>query len=167
MRKSIVASPLLWLFFPGVALGAPPQMLNKTIVSSFTVSVPAIEADGRRVVASRTADRRIYVSSAGRIFEKRVQRGRSVQTQAELDPAASKFRFVGAKLRAYLPRLSGVTLIEYAFDPAFRTCDINVISGTSDGTPRKWRSLGGKIRTAAGPTTLSNVSCSIVDGNAL
>ena len=167
MRTLIVASPLLSLFCSGVAFGAPPQLLNRTIVSSFTVSVPAIEADGRHVVARRTADRRIYISSAGRIFEKRVQRGRGVQRQAELDPIASKFRFAGAKLRAYLPRLSGVTLIEYTFDPAFRSCDIAVISGTSDGTPRKWRSLGGRIRTAAGPTTLSNVSCSIVDGNAL
>jgi len=154
-RRSIVNRLIAAWLLPGlaystVAVAAPPQLLNKTIISSFTVTVPAIEADGKHIVARRTSDRRIYISSAGRIFEKRVQSGKINRKESEIEPADTRLHFVGPVLRAYLPRLSGVTLIEYTFDSSFRTCDVAVISGTSDGSARRWRALNGKIRTAAG-----------------
>jgi hypothetical protein len=167
VKRSIVVCLLSALTYPAVAAAAPPQLLNKTIISAYTVTVPAFEDDGRQIVARRTAERRIYISSAGRVFEKRVQSGRKARRESELDPTNTKLQFVGSKLRAFIPRVSGVTLIEYTFDPSFRTCDVTVISGQTDGRARKWRSLGGRLRTAAGPSTLSNVSCSIAEGNAL
>ena len=67
MRRLIAVS-LLSLSCTSAANAAPPQLLNKTIISSYTVATPAIEDDGKQIVASRTAQRRIYISSAGRIF---------------------------------------------------------------------------------------------------
>ncbi len=163
----LIAVSLLLLSCTSAARAAPPQLLNKTIISSYTVATPAIEDDGRQIVASRTAQRRIYISSAGRIFEKRVQSGGKSRKEAELDPSNTRLHFAGAKLRAFVPRVEGVTLIEYTFDPSFRTCDVAVVNARGEGQARKWRSLGGRMRTAAGPTTMSNVSCSITDGNAL
>ena len=108
VNRSIAAGLLLALPYPVAAMAAPPtQLLNKTIVSSFTVTVPAIEEDGRQVVAKRTADRRIYISSMGRIFEKRAQSGRQIRKESELDPTNTKLQFVGSKLRAFIPRASG------------------------------------------------------------
>jgi hypothetical protein len=166
MRRLIAVCVLLLACTSG-AKATPPQLLNKTITSSYTVATPAIEDDGRRIVASRTAQRRIYISTAGRIFEKRVQFGRKSRKEAELDPSNTRLHFSGAKLRAFVPRVEGVTLIEYTFDPSFRTCDVAVVNGRGEGRARKWRALSGRMRTATGPTTMSNVSCSITDGNAL
>jgi hypothetical protein len=149
------------------AWSAPAQLLNKTIVSSYTATVPAVEDDGRQVVATRTTLRRIYVSSAGRIFEKRSQIGRKNRRDAELEPGSTKLKFVGSKLTAYLPTAEGVILLEYAFDASFRNCNVLVVSGRTEGRARRWRALNGKMRTATGPTAISAVSCSVLDGNAL
>jgi hypothetical protein len=100
-----IAACLLILSSTFAADAAPPQLLNKTIISAYTVSTPAIEDDGRQIVASRTAQRRIYISSAGRIFEKRVQLGRKTRKEAELDPSNTRLHFAGAKLRAAVPRV--------------------------------------------------------------
>ena len=59
---------LVLLCVPGLAAGAPPQAMNKTITISFTASGMAKSPEGQVKGYSTQVTRIIYVSSAGRLF---------------------------------------------------------------------------------------------------
>ena len=155
-------------FTPNLALAdAPAGLRNKTIRVSFVSATPAIR-EGKEVPASRSIARTIYVSGLGRAFTRRSDvaiEGRS--KVGEGGPGATRgYRFEGSRLIiAVRAGSNGARQVVINFDSSFRTCSVNVKTG-SEGGPRSWTGLNGKRYTATRPTTISNTSCSIENGNA-
>jgi hypothetical protein len=50
------------------ANGTPPQLINKTINITYSLSTPVRTPGGRAVNSSRNVEQWIYISTAGRIF---------------------------------------------------------------------------------------------------
>ena len=150
------------------ALAATPSgLLNKTITTSFAVSIPARAADGSVLNATRQVRKTIYVSGAGRIFAETARRGgRSSQLkQSGPDVTGAAFRFEGSKLVGVLRVGTGATQLMIAFDSGFQTCTAQVITGGENGGRMTWTGLNGIKYTSTGPATASTPSCSISEGN--
>ena len=113
MRGSIVLSAMMVLLshWAAQAAGMPSQLLNKTISTSFAVSIPAKTSDGATLTARRTVNRTVYISSAGRIFSRSDRRvkGASETTEVGPDRTANAFRFDGKNLVSVLILGSGAS----------------------------------------------------------
>lgn len=155
------------LAVPALA-AAPSGLLNKTITTSFAVSIPARAADGSVLNATRHVRKTIYVSGAGRIFSETARRaGRSTQLKQNGPGVTSgAFRFAGSKLVGVLRVGTGATQLMIGFDSGFQTCTAQVITGGENGGRMTWTGLNGIKYTSTGPATASTPSCSISEGNA-
>ena len=158
----------LSLLTSSVALAAPAQLLNKTIVITWSESIQEKTEDGRLLNTSLSRERIAYVSSAGRVFVKTTQRIQSAQKSAEVAPGSSpgslSFQgnsMVGTSVFGGFARRLTVT-----FDASFASCTIAVAYGKSGG-PQKWKSVDGKRTLEPIAIAVGSTSCSIRDGNAL
>jgi hypothetical protein len=151
---------------PSLASGAPPQLLGKTISVSYTASVP-IQSRGRSSLASRNVDMRIYVSSAGRLFERTVHEAVTGYLARNNAPGQGLWRFVGGSLVKSAPAVSGAVRLQISFDSNFGSCTFSGIMGHEAGKAYRWKGLDGIDREATGPGTFSAERCSIAAGNGL
>ena len=168
-RRFCAAVLLLLLIGIGPVLAAAPAGLrNKTIHVSYVPTTPAIR-DGKQVAASRAISRTIYVSSVGRAFVQRSDRAAKLNKVGEGGPEATSraYRFEGSRLFITV-RAGGnaARQIVVNFDSNFQSCTVDVKTGVAGGSARTWIGLNGHRYTATGPTSISNPTCSISNGNA-
>jgi len=150
------------------AAAAPTQLLGKTITASYTVSSQAKKPNGRTVTASKNTARTIFVSSAGRVFERISQQNNiGVSRQKENEPGATRLHFVGNKLVGDYAAISGALHVEINFDSSFQSCTLVVIPGREAGKSFKWKTLQGTDFEAIGSVAVSGQSCSVAAGNNL
>lgn len=149
------------------AAAAPGALLNKTIATSFSVSIPARAADGSTRNLTRNVTKTIYVSSAGRIFADSARRSGKISqhTQSAPERTASSFRFERSRLIGVLKLGTGASQLAIDFDSGFNSCSARVLTGGAGGSPMTWTGLNGIKYTATGPASASTASCSVTSGN--
>ena len=170
-RFDLVILPLACSLFSTVpAIAAPPQALNKTVILSFATLTPAHCDNGRDNETPRNTTHRVYISTKGRLFAEMsaVAAGRRTYSRDNLaEPSASSpFHFSGNKLIATFSSVSGARQETISFDPSFSRCTADVVFGRDSGKPYTWMNLAGHKCTATGKHQVSNVSCSVSEGNA-
>jgi hypothetical protein len=165
-RTAIISGALLSQV--AIASAAPAGLLNKTIRTSFAVTIPAKGADGSTLNGARSVSKTIYVSSAGRVFVSSSRReGRhSNQTESGPEVTGNAVRFDGNKLIGTLLVGNGASQLIVSFDSGFQSCTAQIITGGQGGRPMTWTGLNGIKYTSTGPASASSPSCSIQDGNA-
>ena len=148
------------------AWAAPAALLNKSITVSYATTIPGKTADGTQVTGTRQSTRTIYISSAGRIFARVARRdGRASETK-DRAPGDNSYRFVGDKLVGVMQFQSGASQMTISFDPSGQSCSASIVAGRDSGQAIRWKMVDGSVREATGAPTFSNISCSIVSGNA-
>jgi hypothetical protein len=150
---------------------APPELLNKTVTVSYTVTIPAKGADGSSVPGVRNATRTIYISSAGRAFGRVNRADGARQKISETKEAApgergNTLRFDGARLVGVMPFVSGAAQMTVTFGQGGQSCDASIVIGRDNGKTLKWKGVNGVTYEATGSPSISNVRCSIRAGNA-
>ena len=150
---------------------APQPLRNKTIQVNWTVDQVARGADGvtrnRRVAVSHT----VYVSSAGRVFERSSRANGPRSKESENAPGApqnqsgeaTSLRFVGNRLVGDTAFAQGARHWEVNFDGGFSSCTVNVTFGREGGGIKR-RGITGEMLTIDSMKATSE-SCSIRDGN--
>jgi hypothetical protein len=155
------------------AVAAPPQLLNKTIQLNWSTQVVQRGPDGEisrpRIDASRT----VYVSSAGRLFDRasrenqklRLKKGGDFAPDAKTNRAgeARGLKFVGNNLVGNVAFAQGALQFTASFDPSFSSCTLNIVYGREGGGMRR-RGLTGKMYTIESLTPTSQ-TCSVRAGN--
>lgn len=150
------------------ASAAPSSILNKSITVSYATTIPGKKADGTPVSGSRIATRTIYVSSTGRLFGRVARRDGNAAETKEAGPgeAGNNLRFAGDKIVGVMQFSSGAAQMTISVDPSGQSCSASIVAGRDNGRPIRWKGVDGTMREATGPVSFSNVSCSIVPGNA-
>jgi hypothetical protein len=150
-----------------LAASAPPQLHNKTIRISFSVSVDARAPDGSRTTLPRSIDRVIYVSTKGRVFIRSSRRAGRNSSETERGPSvtSSAFRFAGNRMIGTMPFISGAGQLTVTFNSGFTGCTADAIIGHEAGKTFTFKGLNGKTYTALGRPNISQHSCSVSDGN--
>lgn len=147
------------------ANAAPPQALNKTVTLSFTSFMPAHCANGRDNQTPRNTTHRIYISTKGRLFSEMSAHARAYSREALAEPQSSPFHFSGNKLVGTFGSVSGARQEIISFDLSYSSCSAEVITGRESGKPYMWINLAGVKCTGTGKSEVSNISCSVSDGN--
>jgi len=166
----IVSAAAILLCTSTASLAAPAGLLNKSIHISYGAYIPGRTADGRINRSGRKVSLTLYVSSAGRIFftgENRAGHfGRDFKAAPER--TARGFHFAGSTLvGAHAARFGNIAAqLKVSFDSSFQTCSANVIVGGTGGAPISWIGLDGERYTATGHPNISDVACSVQNGNA-
>ena len=168
MRSSIW--PVLLILLGGSfdnAWAAPPQALNKTVTATWSSSVPANCSNGTINRGARDITQQIYISTQGRLFAKvAAHAGRASRDWSSAPSGSGNFRFSGDRIVGTFPQTSGAAQMTISFDPSFQTCSVAVVHGSESGKPYVWVNLVGATCTATGKATVSNLSCSVSQGNA-
>ncbi len=150
---------------------APSQLRNKTIQVNWSVDEVARGADGvprnRNIAVSHT----VYVSSAGRVFERSSRANGRASSQSENAPGASQnrggeatgLRFVGNRLVGDTAFAQGARHWEVTFDSSFSSCTVTVTFGREGGGIKR-RGINGEMLTIESMKATSQ-SCSIREGN--
>jgi hypothetical protein len=161
----------LWCLGAEVADAAPPQLLHKTVVVSWSRAVIEQRMDGSIKNISRDDTRQFYVSTAGRVFMRfsaQVYRKWSTADYAPGDNITLQGRqeshFEGNRLIFTTTHFSGATRITINFDPSFTGCAATFMYGKERGAPIVWRGLNGETFKVMSNTVTSS-SCEIKDGN--
>jgi hypothetical protein len=154
-----------------IAAAAPAQLVNKTIVVSWTREVSQKRRDGAVVHIRRDDTRQIYVSTAGRLFIRssaqvnRRSRTRDVVPGDNSTPEGPRdAHFEGNRLVLTRAHYSGATRVTIDFDPSFTTCAMKFVAGKEGGAPVVWRGLDGGTYELISTAVVSS-SCEIKDGN--
>ncbi|WBL80740.1 hypothetical protein I3J27_10060 [Bradyrhizobium xenonodulans] len=151
--------------FPDAARAAGLQ--NKTFSVTWSQFVPADCADGTTNKYPRAVSQQIYVSSLGRVFSKTSnQAGNASNQKLGVSGAGTAFHASGNQIVGTFPQLSGASRETVTLDASGQSCTASVVVGTESKKPFSWRNLVGVTCTATGATTISNVSCSVREGNA-
>lgn len=161
-----ILAGLICLGLCPAAIAAPPNLLNKSVRVSSTVSIPAKGPDG--TITPHVKDNTIvlYISSAGRVFNRIGEAaGRHSRTH-ESAPGQNTYRFEGNKLVGVRTYAGGAGQIIITFDSAGQSCNATFMSGHEAGRALRFRGMNGVVYEATGPASFSNVSCSIASGNA-
>jgi hypothetical protein len=154
-----------------VAAAAPAQLLNKTIVISWGRDVTEKRQDGTIINIHRDDTRKIYVSTAGRLFIRSTAQVRRLQRTKDVEPGTSTtpegqldMRFEGNRLVMTRAHYSGASQLTIDFGPGFTTCMMTIVNGKERGAPIVWRGLdGGSYEVIS--NTVTSSSCEIRDGN--
>jgi hypothetical protein len=163
---------LIFLIAPSCAQAAPEQLLNKTIVFSFTNNETLREPDGRTINRQPSFSYTDYVSSTGRIFQRSSRSaGRQSRTR-DKEPDKPRLgggeihtnRFEGNKLVIMNGYAAGAVRMVVSFDPNFTTCTVDVVLGKEGGGTIKRRGLDGVMREILS-YDITNKSCAIREGN--
>jgi hypothetical protein len=158
-----IAFALIWFR----AEAAPPQALNKTITVTYNSFIPANCSDGTPNRYARNVTQQIYISTQGRLFAKLAGRAGNATGNRLVEPSASGiFHFSGNKIIGTFPVVSGASQVTVTFDDSYQNCSAEVINGSESGKPFVWVNLVGVKCTSTGKSTVSNISCSVRQGNA-
>lgn len=165
----MVASTVL-LFSASPTQAAPAQLLNKSLTLSWTTSVMQRAPDGREHGRQMSFNKTIYISSAGRLFERARRtsdggmRGKSDvgPSDGQMDGQARGLRFVGDHLVGNVAYASGA--VQYVVSFSGSSCSVAVSLGKSGGNMRV-KGLDGRMYEVLS-SSVSGQSCSIRDGNA-
>ena len=155
------------------ARAAPQQLLNKTIVFSFTNSETLREPDGRVISRQPSFSYTDYISSTGRIFQRSTRSAGRQSRTAEKEPDKPRLgggevhtnSFEGNKLVIMNGYAEGAVRMVVSFDPTFSTCTVDVVLGKQGGGTIRRRGLDGVMREILS-YNITNQSCAIRDGNA-
>jgi hypothetical protein len=160
---------VFWIFvsvFWFATAAASQEALNKTINISFSHFAPANCADGSVNTLARNVSQQIYISTKGRVFTRTLGRAGSASKERQAAPGETgQFRLSGNKLLGFFPQVSGATRVTITFDPSYQNCTAEVITGLDSGKPFTWINLVGVKCTATAKPVISNISCSVQQGN--
>ena len=149
------------------AEAASQQALNKTINVTFSSFTPAKCSDGTDNRYARNVTQQIYISTQGRLFMKFAARAGNASKDGLVAPSGSgQFRLAGNKIIGTFPQASGAAQETITFDPSYQSCSAELIQGTESGKPYAWVNLVGVTCTGTGKAVVSNVGCSVQEGNA-
>lgn len=153
---------------PAFAEAAPRQLHNKTVRVSFTLTNTLRRPDGRLVTGGGPIVQLFYVSSAGRIFVKRIAAGRSGEAgpneSRTNDGTARSASFQGSRLISVASRGGGAGRTMVSFDAGFSSCTVDVQYGRPEGQTVTRRGPRGATLELIS-TSYSGQSCSIAEGN--
>lgn len=150
---------------------APQQLHNKTIQLSWSASVDEHDASGQAKHVNIASSRLIYVSNAGRLFERarRWSGRKSKGGDNAPDSAQNKggeargLSFQGSKLVGTIAWLQGAMRYVVSFDSSFSSCTVEVTFGREGGGARRV-GLNGAVNYIDSEAA-SGQSCSIREGN--
>jgi hypothetical protein len=151
---------------------APRQLYNKTIQISWSVAVAQTAPDGQKKNVSVAVYHTVYVSSAGRLFERGSRRTAKGMKQSENAPGAAVnaggeatgLHFEGNRLVGNTAFAQGARRFVATFDPGFSSCTVSVTFGREAGGLKR-KGVDGVLYTIDSMTA-SGESCSIREGNA-
>jgi hypothetical protein len=150
---------------------APRALYNKTIQISWSVAVSQMSPDGQKKNVSVAVNHTVYVSSAGRLFERASRSTRKGKRETENAPGATQNRggeatglhFEGNRLVGLTAFAQGARRFVATFDPGFSSCTVAVTFGR-DAAGLKRKGIDGVMYTIDSMTA-SGESCSIREGN--
>ena len=150
------------------AHAAPKQLLNKSIVISWSDSVYQKYPDGQKGTATITRQRIAYISSAGRVFIKSQNSDRAQQLNREIAPGdeTGSLAFKGDVMVSHVVFNGFARQLTVRFDASFTSCNATVVYGRSGG-PRTWKSFDQKRTFEVETISAGSPSCSIRNGNAV
>jgi hypothetical protein len=151
------------------ALAAPAGLLNKTVRVSYGLLIPGRSTVGTSNGSGRTESSILYISSAGRIFAKRVSRAARGAGEDRLggpERTAANVRFAGSTLVATAKFGNAAGQMTIKFDANFQSCSADLIVAGENGAPMTWVGLNGEKYTQTGRPSISSVTCSVESGNA-
>lgn len=156
---------------------APPQLYNKTVSIGWSVQATVRDPDGKERGSTNNISYVVYVSSAGRLFERSSRsHGRRTKT-AENEPGTTQtgageargLHFEGNSLvanRGYSGGGgAGAMRAVVSFDASYSSCSVNVIHGKEGGGVIKRKGLDGVVRELLS-LKVTSTSCSVREGNA-
>jgi hypothetical protein len=167
-RSAAVASAIISL--TSVAEAAPQQLLSKTVAVTFGFHTPAKGADGSTNTNTRSMNYQIYVSEKGRLFVKFSARdpyGRSAGERSVAPGDDNNWNVAGNNIVGVTRAVSGAARVTISFDASYQTCSASVLVGSERGSPYKFIGSNGVMYTATGASVISNIGCSISQGNGL
>lgn len=156
------------------AIAAPAQLLNKTVSLRWTNSYQQRAPDGQEMGRQIASGRTIYISSAGRLFERTTRSSDGgMKRRSDLGPGETQsaggvsksVRWAGDRLVGSVQFESGAAQYSVSFGAGFSSCSVDVVYGRSGGNMRM-KGLDGRIYEILS-STVSGQSCSVSDGNAL
>ncbi len=167
----LMAASAVLLFSASPALAAPAHLLNKSLTVSWTSSMMQRASDGREHGRQISINKVIYISSAGRLFERARRtsdggmRGKSDvgPGDGQINGQARGLKFSGDKLIGNMAYASGA--VQYVVSFSGGSCSVSVVQGRSGGNMRV-KGLDGRMYEILS-MSVSGQSCSIRDGNAL
>jgi hypothetical protein len=165
-----VVAPSLLTAAPAQAQ-APRQLYNKTIQVNWTSLVNQTNPSGQTRDVAVAVSHTIYVSSAGRLFERASRATKRGMRQSENAPDATHnaggeatgLSFQGNRLVGNIAFAQGARNFTVTFDPSFSSCTVSVIFGREAGGLRR-RGINGLMHTI-NSIKAANETCSIRDGN--
>lgn len=151
--------------------GAPQALFNKTIQITWTSTVSETSPDGQHLNRSFAISHVIYVSSAGRLFERGSRSRGQMRKQSDNAPGsthnaggeANNVHFEGNRLIGTLAFAQGARQFVATFDPSFSSCTVSITLGREGGGMKR-KGLDGVLYTI-NSIAASGESCSIRDGN--
>jgi hypothetical protein len=167
-RLFVSSNLLLLLVAPAFAGTAPKQLYNKTITIIWDESVLEKSLDGRILTPQNTQQRVVYVSSLGRIFDRRKTQNewgvRLVETAPE-NARAGTFSFQGHSMTGIGVNGGVARRVVASFDPSYSSCTATVTAGKSSAAPQ-WTGMDGETYIVE-DIKVDQISCTINDGNGL
>jgi hypothetical protein len=173
LQPLVLAVLALAVLTSGDARAAPPQLLDKTIQLSWSTEVVQRGPDGQVVRPRIDANRTIYVSTAGRLFDRasRENQKRRLKKAGDFAPDATSnkggeargLRFVGNNLVGNVAFAQGAVQFTASFDGSFSSCSLNVIYGKEAGRARR-RGIDGVMYDIESLNVTSQ-TCSVRAGN--
>lgn len=150
---------------------APRQLYNKTIVISWSTAVSQTAPDGQKKNVTVAVNHTVYVSSAGRLFERATRSSGAGRKQTENAPGAThnrggeatNLRFQGNRLVGTIAFAQGARQFVATFDPSFSSCTLAVNFGREAGGYKR-KGVDGVMYTINSMVP-SGESCSIREGN--
>jgi len=140
---------------------------------TWTANVVQRGPDGQTRNVNVAVNHTVYVSSAGRLFERASRAAKKGSKQSEIAPGGTQnasgeahgLRFEGNKLVGHTAFEQGARRFEASFDGSFSSCTVAVLFGR-ETSGMKRRGVDGVMYTIDS-IKASGESCSIRDGNAL
>lgn len=169
-RLAVVAAAIAVHSVPALAQ-APRQLYNKTVLLGWSAASSQSAPDGRRFNVTVTANRTIFVSSTGRLFERASRSVPKGRGQTENAPGATRnaggeatsLRFEGSRLVGHVAFAQGAVRFVATFDPSFSSCSVAVSFGREAGGYKR-KGVDGVMYTIHSLVP-SGENCSIRDGN--
>jgi hypothetical protein len=164
-----------FLIFLGVTEAAraqaPRQLYNKTIQLNWTTLVNETDPNGQSKNVAVAVNHTIYVSSAGRLFERASRTTQKASKQTENAPGAKQnaggeatgLSFQGNRLIGNTAFGQGARNFTVTFDPGYSSCTVSVVFGRDSGGLKR-KGVDGVMRTINSMKS-SGETCSIREGN--
>ena len=152
---------------------APRQLYDKTIQVDWSTRVVEQAPDGRTQAPIIDASQTIYVSSAGRLFQRasRSNAKSGLSKKGDYEPGATRnqggeaigLRFEANKLIGNTAFAQGAVRFVASFDGSYTSCSVEVTYGRESGRVKR-RGLDGVIYQIESQT-VTRQSCSVREGN--